>query len=188
MFTRSGRAVRCAGSPSLLLMPSFHRASRLLALLALPLLLASCDSSADESDKGCFSRPNNAPEACLTITDTVVGTGVAANASARDSVFVRYVGRVQGSQSNAEFDRGAFGFQLREGQVVPGFYYAIAGAELEGVTRFDAMKVGGKRTVTIPAELGYGDQEVRGANGFVLIPRNSTLVFEIELTNVKPRQ
>ena len=168
-------------------MPSFRRASRLLALLALPFVLTACDSSADEGDKGCFSRTGAANE-CLKIADTVVGTGRAASAKDRDSVFVRYVGRVQGSQSNAEFDRGAFGFQLREGQVVPGFYHAIAGAELEGVGKFDAMKVGGKRTATIPAELGYGDQEIRGANGFVLIPRNSTLIFEIELTNVKPRQ
>ncbi len=164
------------------------RPLRLLALLALPLLaLAACDTNTDTTDKACFKRDSG--QSCLTITDTVVGTGAAPDASRGDSVFVRYVGRISGN-GNAEFDRGAFGFPLRKDQVIPGFYYAIAGAttdEVSGVTTFQAMKVGGKRTVLIPAELGYDDREIRGANGYVIIPKSSDLVFEIELTAVRPR-
>lgn len=156
--------------------------SLLRTLPLLLLVLAACDSNEDEADKACYSRSSG--RVCFAYTDTVVGTGAAP--APGDSVFVRYVGRVQGN-GNAEFDRGAFGFPLRDGQVIPGFYYAIAGGTLEGIADIPPMLVGGKRTATVPAELAYGNREFRNAQGYVLIPRNSDLVFEIELTGVKTR-
>lgn len=157
------------------------RPFRALALLALPLLVVACDSN-DEEDARCYER-DGGTRACFEVTETVVGTGAAPDRTRSDSVFVRYVGRIQGS---VEFDRGAFGFRLREGEVIPGFLYGVGGHAFDDRT-FEPMKVGGKRLVKIPAELAYGEREIRNQQGFVVIPRNSDLEFDIELTGVKPR-
>ncbi|HYE57586.1 MAG TPA: FKBP-type peptidyl-prolyl cis-trans isomerase [Rhodothermales bacterium] len=156
---------------------------RLLPLLALPLVIVACDSNDDEDDKRCYSRSSSG-QACFEVTESVVGTGATPDRARADSVFVRYVGRIQGS---AEFDRGAFGFRLREGEVIPGFLYGVGGYTFDDGTTVAPMKVGGKRLVKIPAELAYGEREIRNQQGFVVIPRNSDLEFDIELTGVKPR-
>lgn len=164
------------------------RLLRAALLLALPFVLVACDSNDEEPDRACYDR-GDAADACFSYTDTVVGTGETPSRTNGDSVFVRYIGRIQGN-GNAEFDRGAFGFPLREGEVIPGFLYAIGGGTLEGATPLSipSMRVGGKRIATIPAELAYGDREIRGQDGYVLIPRNATLVFDIELTGIRRRQ
>ena len=64
-----------------------------------------------------------------------------------------------------------FGFVVGVGRVIKGWDQGVAG-----------MKVGGARTLIVPAALGYGDRNV--GNG--LIPPNSTLIFDIELLDVKP--
>lgn len=106
----------------------------------------------------------------LQITDEVVGTG--AEAVAGKSVTVHYTGTLlNGKKFDSSKDRGTpFTFDLGAGQVIKGWDQDVAG-----------MKIGGKRKLVIPAELAYGNRDV--GNG--LIPANSTLVFEVELLDVK---
>jgi len=104
----------------------------------------------------------------LVSTDTVVGTG--AEAVAGKKVTVNYTGTLDdGTKFDSSLDRNQpFDFTLGTGQVIKGWDDGVVG-----------MKVGGKRTLVIPASLGYG----ASANG--AIPANSTLHFDIELLNVQ---
>ena len=105
----------------------------------------------------------------LQMDDMKVGTG--AEATAGKTVTVHYVGTLtNGSKFDSSRDRNqGFTFRLGAGQVIQGWDKGVAG-----------MKVGGLRKLTIPPEMGYG------ARGFPpVIPPNSTLVFEVELLDVK---
>jgi FKBP-type peptidyl-prolyl cis-trans isomerase FkpA len=105
----------------------------------------------------------------LQVDELKPGTG--AEATAGKTVTVHYVGTLtNGSKFDSSRDRGqGFTFRLGAGQVIQGWDQGVAG-----------MKVGGVRKLTIPPELGYG------ARGFPpVIPPNSTLVFEVELLDVK---
>jgi FKBP-type peptidyl-prolyl cis-trans isomerase FkpA len=107
----------------------------------------------------------------LQVEDLRVGTG--AEAVSGKTVSVHYVGTLQanGKKFDASRDRGKpFEFRLGAGKVIKGWDQGVAG-----------MKVGGMRKLTIPPELGYGASDV----GKGLIPPNSTLVFEVELLEVK---
>ena len=117
----------------------------------------------------------SAPTALQKI-DTVVGTGAVA-ASGND-VSVHYSGwlydakaaNLHGKAFDSSVGRGPFEFPLGAGRVIKGWDQGVAG-----------MKVGGKRTLIIPADLAYG---ARGAGGG-LIPPGATLVFDVELLGVK---
>jgi FKBP-type peptidyl-prolyl cis-trans isomerase len=108
----------------------------------------------------------------LIIDDVVVGAGK--TAAAGQQVSVHYTGWLlfggeKGKKFDSSKDRGdPFGFALGGGQVIKGWDEGVQG-----------MKIGGKRTLTIPPELGYG---ARGAGG--VIPPNATLIFEVELLGV----
>jgi peptidylprolyl isomerase len=100
--------------------------------------------------------------------DEVVGTG--AEATAGSTVVVHYTGTLtDGTKFDSSLDRNEpFEFQLGAKQVIQGWDEGVAG-----------MKVGGKRKLTIPAEQGYG------ARAMGPIPPNSTLLFDVELVDVK---
>ena len=103
----------------------------------------------------------------LSITDLDLGNGK--EATAGQKVTVNYKGMLEnGKEFDSSYDRGPFSFSLGAGQVIKGWDEGVAG-----------MKIGGKRKLIIPPELGYGS---RGAGG--VIPPNATLVFEVELLDV----
>ncbi len=104
----------------------------------------------------------------LQIEELAVGDG--AEAKSGDTVHVHYTGWLtDGTKFDSSVDRGKpFTFPLGEGRVIRGWDEGVAG-----------MKVGGKRKLTIPPEMGYGS---RGAGG--VIPPNATLVFEVELLDI----
>ena len=104
----------------------------------------------------------------LQIEELKVGDG--AEAAAGQQVSVHYTGWLtNGTKFDSSVDRGApFGFTLGAGMVIAGWDQGVAG-----------MRVGGKRKLTIPPELGYGPS---GAAG--VIPPNATLVFEVELLGI----
>jgi hypothetical protein len=103
----------------------------------------------------------------LRITDLEEGTG--AEAVAGQTVSVHYRGSLtNGKEFDSSYGRGPFSFRLGGGQVIQGWDEGVAG-----------MKVGGKRRLVIPPELGYG---ARGAGG--VIPPDATLLFDVELLKV----
>jgi FKBP-type peptidyl-prolyl cis-trans isomerase len=104
----------------------------------------------------------------LRMQDLIVGTGQ--EVKNRDTVTVNYLGTLlDGTKFDSSYDRNqSFTTQIGVGQVIKGWDEGIVG-----------MKVGGKRKLTVPAALGYGDQPAGS------IPPNSTLVFEVELLGVK---
>ncbi|MBL7036780.1 FKBP-type peptidyl-prolyl cis-trans isomerase [Candidatus Microgenomates bacterium] len=104
----------------------------------------------------------------LVIEDLEVGTG--AEAVAGKSVTVHYAGTLtDGTKFDSSVDRNEpFVFNLGAGQVIAGWDQG-----------FNGMKVGGKRKLTIPASLGYGD-----AGAPPVIPGGATLIFEVELLEV----
>ena len=103
----------------------------------------------------------------LRITDLELGSG--AEAIAGQTVTVNYRGSLtNGKEFDSSYGRGPFSFRLGGGQVIQGWDQGVAG-----------MKVGGKRKLVIPPDLGYGS---RGAGG--VIPPDATLIFEVELLRV----
>ncbi len=104
----------------------------------------------------------------LTSEDLVVGTG--AEAVSGKAVEVHYTGWLtDGKKFDSSVGRGPFTFKLGAGMVIRGWDQGVVG-----------MKVGGKRKLTIPPELAYGERGFPGA-----IPPSATLIFEVELLNVR---
>lgn len=147
--------------------------------LQLPLIAAMFALASLSACGGGGGDSNNSPStpvyspAALVKNDTVVGTG--AEATAGKNVKVHYTGwlyttttaNFKGTQFDTSSGKDPLAFTVGAG-VIPGFSQGVTG-----------MKAGGKRTVLIPSELGYG------AGGNVGIPPNSGLVFDIELVEVR---
>ena len=141
-------------------------------------------TSAPPSQTATVDRPADKPVApktpparpAYTRTDLQVGTG--REAQKGQGLSVHYTGwlydpaqpEMKGRMFDSSRERGPFNFQLGAGQVIPGWDQG-----------FDGMKVGGRRRLIIPPSLGYG---VDGAGGGI-IPPNATLIFEMELLDVK---
>ena len=139
--------------------------------LALTLSLAACKRREEAP-----SAPAKADTSAISFQkiDTTVGTGAEATAGKR--VTVNYTGWLylpdapqhHGEQFDSSIGRKPFTFRLGSGGVIPGWDQGV-----------DGMKVGGKRTLVIPASLGYG------ADGAGPIPPNANLIFDVELLDVQ---
>jgi len=139
---------------------SLLRTATLLLAMTLPVASAFADTSVTK----------------LTTTDTKVGSGAVAVSG--KTVSVHYTGWLytaskpdhKGEKFDSSLDHGQpFNFPLGAGRVIQGWDQGVAG-----------MKVGGKRTLTIPSEMAYGSH---GAGG--VIPPNAPLVFDVELLSVQ---
>jgi peptidylprolyl isomerase len=144
---------------------SLHRilvSAILLALAAVPL------ASQPAQAAGEVTTPSG-----LRIIDVTPGTGPVPHAG--QTVTVNYTGWLfvdgkKGKKFDSSLDRGEpFSFTLGEGQVIKGWDEGVA-----------TMHVGGKRTLIIPPDLGYG---ASGAGG--VIPPGATLIFDVDLLGVK---
>ena len=147
---------------------------KLLAGAALGVLaVSSCTKKQDTMTASTSAETTTAAPAAggssLKIDEVQAGKG--AEAVAGKTVSVHYTGTLtDGKKFDSSVDRGQpFKFVLGQGQVIPGWEQGIQG-----------MKVGGKRKLTIPPNLGYGE---RGAGN--VIPPNATLIFDVELLGVE---
>jgi len=108
--------------------------------------------------------------------DVKVGTGTEATPGSQVSVL--YVGKLSDGtvfDSSAAHGNTPLTFTLGAQGLIAGFQIGING-----------MKVGGERLLAIPPSLGYGAQDVKDSTGKVIIPANSTLVFDVQLVSVTP--
>jgi FKBP-type peptidyl-prolyl cis-trans isomerase len=151
--------------------PGTRRSLAAVALGVSLLVATACGGSSDPAPGEGQSKVTQ-----LMMSDGKTGTGN--EAAVGRQVTVHYTGWLydanqpdhKGRKFDSSRDRNEpFGFRLGAGQVIRGWDEGVVG-----------MKVGGQRTLTIPPEFGYG---ARGAGG--VIPPNATLVFDVELLDVR---
>lgn len=117
------------------------------------------------------------PDAATQVQGQDVKVGDGAEATPGSQVSVLYVGKLPDGtvfDSSAAHGNTPLVFTLGAQGLIPGFQIGVNG-----------MKVGGERLLAIPPTLGYGDQDVKDSNGKVIIPANSTLVFDVQLVKVE---
>ena len=149
-----------------------HRITTLTASLLLAFSISACADNTTSTNNCSAEKTSTSPVTELINVDEKVGKGKVAVSG--KMVSVHYTGwlydahapKNRGTKFDSSVDRGQpFTFLLGGGQVIRGWDEGVAG-----------MKEGGKRTLTIPSEMGYG---ARGAGG--AIPPNATLIFDVEL-------
>jgi FKBP-type peptidyl-prolyl cis-trans isomerase FkpA len=140
-----------------------------LFVSSIALLLAALTVSAQTGGPTKVTGKPKTTASGVQYWDITPGTG--ANAVSGKKVTVNYTGWLtSGKQFDTSVGKRPFQFKLGAGQVIQGWDDGVAG-----------MKVGGKRQLRIPPNLGYGSQGVSGA-----IPPNATLIFDVELLAVGP--
>jgi len=145
--------------------------------LSFALALAGCERAKSPEQTATTAAAAPAADAVAPAfqkIDEVQGSGK--EAVAGTTAVVNYTGwlfvpsaeKQRGEQFDSSVGRSPFSFQLGAGQVIKGWDEGVQG-----------MKVGGKRTLIVPAEMGYG------AGGAGPIPPNATLIFDVELLEVR---
>lgn len=147
-------------------------ASGFVLLVVAGIVFLSSGQEGDTDDTFVSDEPTEVSEGGveeLEIEDLLKGVGDEAKEG--DSVSVHYLGTLtDGTKFDSSYDRGdPFTFTLGAGDVIKGWDIGVNG-----------MRVGGKRKLTIPPDLAYGE-----AGAGELIPPNATLVFEVELLKVE---
>lgn len=154
-------------------MPAFPRAGAVLALALVTALSGTFAATIPTTATAQTAGKTMTTPSGLKITDSKAGTG--AQPQPGQICVMHYTGWLyengaKGAKFDSSVDRGQpFEFPIGQGRVIAGWDEGVA-----------TMKVGGKRTLIIPPELGYG---ARGAGG--VIPPNATLIFDVELLDVK---
>lgn len=140
----------------------------LLLLIQLLVVIAPGTIKFEDNSK-TPAKPTSSMNNKLQITDLKEGSGKAVKPG--DTVVMNYVGRLlNGKEFDSSYRRKkTFETTIGTGQVIKGWDQGIPG-----------MKTGGKRRLVIPPELGYGQQ-----GNPPVIPANSTLIFEVELLQIK---
>lgn len=148
---------------------SARNAVLVLALTSMAFACTKKDRASGDANSNAAATAETAKSATeLKIEDQETGKG--AEAVPGKKITVHYTGKLtDGTQFDSSVGREPFTFNLGAGQVIEGWEKGFAG-----------MKVGGKRKLTIPPQMGYGE---RGAGG--VIPPNATLVFDVELLKVE---
>lgn len=171
---RCARSSRSGPRPCTLAVAGPRAALRLPTLLLVAAaLLSACEEKIPEPPAGARATAKVEPPPPepkdLIKEDLTVGTGPEAKTG--DAVKVHYTGKLlkNGSTFDSSVGKEPFGFTIGEGQVIKGWDEGVPG-----------MKVGGKRKLTIPSRLAYGD-----AGSPPKIPPKATLVFEIELLSIE---
>lgn len=154
-------------------MRAFSRARALAALALVTALAGVFAAGAPTTAAAQAAGKTMTTPSGLKITDSKIGTGAAPQPG--QICVMHYTGWLyqngaKGKKFDSSVDRGEpFEFPIGKHQVIAGWDEGVA-----------TMKVGGKRTLIIPPQLGYG---ARGAGG--VIPPNATLIFDVELLDVK---
>ncbi|MCK5813694.1 MAG: FKBP-type peptidyl-prolyl cis-trans isomerase [Cocleimonas sp.] len=149
-------------------------------VLSISTFMVACGETTSISKDEATPAPSTSSKTSetVTFTKTDVKVGDGAEAKAGQSVSVHYTGwlyepnspKSHGKKFDSSRDRNqAFVFPLGAGRVIKGWDQGVVG-----------MKVGGQRTLIIPSDMAYGS---RGAGG--TIPPNATLIFDVELIEVK---
>ena len=134
-----------------------------LCLLLMPAGLTSCGAADDKKEEKVITTNSG-----LKYVELKEGTGTATKAG--DTVDVHYTGWLKdGKKFDSSVGKAPFTFKLGAGNVIKGWDEGVQG-----------MKVGGKRKLIIPSELGYGKNGYPGA-----IPPDAELTFEVELLKIK---
>lgn len=137
-------------------------------------LYTSMNTSAGAQNNTATTTTDQLPADQVQAQEVTTGTG--AEATPGSQVQVLYVGQLTDGttfDSSAAHNNEPLVFTLGAEGLIPGFQIGVNG-----------MKEGGERLIVIPPALGYGAQEIKDASGKVIIPANSTLVFDIKLVKV----
>lgn len=148
-----------------------------VAIGAFFIIKNTSSSSTAESQAAAVGATGDAASSTVQVQGQDVTVGEGAEAKPGTIVSVLYVGKLEDGtvfDSSAAHNNEPLVFTLGQQGLIPGFQIGVNG-----------MKEGGERLLAIPPALGYGAEDVKDPNGKVIIPANSTLLFDVKLVKVE---